>query len=89
MKANSLKTSVVVAVVVAVEFSFLKIIVVDPPPPVSYVLFQLMCPSRGSHLMFSSGKVLVLKLAPWPPVYNNNGSRLILPHNLLKNRALA
>ena len=32
--------------------------------------------------------VLVLKLGCWPPVYNNNGSRLVLHHNLLKNRAL-
>eukprot|EP00959_Pyramimonas_sp_CCMP1952_P253937 5305155-Pyramimonas_sp.AAC.1 len=25
----------------------------------------------------------------WPPNYNNNGSRLMLPHNVFPNRALA
>ena len=46
-------------------------------------------PLPGLAPCFLSGKVLSLKLCPWPPVYNNNGSRLILPRNLLKNRALA
>eukprot|EP00959_Pyramimonas_sp_CCMP1952_P427666 8956978-Pyramimonas_sp.AAC.1 len=36
-----------------------------------------------------AGKVLRVKLCCWPPVYNSSGSRLILPHNVLKNRALA
>eukprot|EP00959_Pyramimonas_sp_CCMP1952_P274307 5733673-Pyramimonas_sp.AAC.1 len=38
---------------------------------------------------FFSGTRGVTQLGPWPPVYNNSGSRRILPHRLLKNCAVA
>ena len=52
-------------------------------------LISIEVPPSGLAPCLLSGKVLSVKLCCWPPVYNNNGSRLILPHNLLKNRALA
>eukprot|EP00959_Pyramimonas_sp_CCMP1952_P063852 1333930-Pyramimonas_sp.AAC.1 len=35
------------------------------------------------------GRRGVIKLCPWPPVYNNSGSRLTPPHNEFPNRAFA
>ena len=58
----------VAVVVVVVESSFLQNNYCLFPPPVTYVFFQLKCPSRGSHLVFHPGNSWSSNCAPGPRV---------------------
>eukprot|EP00959_Pyramimonas_sp_CCMP1952_P237054 4954093-Pyramimonas_sp.AAC.1 len=59
------------------------------PPLVHVELFQVRCPSQGSHPVFYQGKYWVSELGCRSLVYNNSGIRLKLPQAILKNRVLA